>query len=68
MTDATPLVETRAAIQRLKKENKELDLHIGILVSIFLVQHVQMMSVYPYVTESVFNFHSLSNVLQMKGL
>ena len=49
MTDATPLVETRAAIQRLKKENKELDLHIGILVCIFILQHVQMMSVHPSV-------------------
>ena len=33
MTDASPLVEIRAAIQRLKKENKELDIHIGVLVS-----------------------------------
>ncbi|KAL7546294.1 hypothetical protein ACHAWF_015987, partial [Thalassiosira exigua] len=30
-TDATPLVEIRAAIQRLKKENKEMDVRLGIL-------------------------------------
>ena len=34
MTDAKPLLEIRAAIQRLKKENKELDVRIGVLVSI----------------------------------
>ena len=33
VTDATPLVEIRAAIQRLKKENRELDVRIGLLVS-----------------------------------
>ena len=31
VTDATPLVEIRAAIQRLKKENKEMDIRIGVL-------------------------------------
>ena len=31
VTDATPLVDTRAAIQRLKKENKEMDIRIGVL-------------------------------------
>ena len=30
-TDATPLVDIRAAIQRLKKENKQLDFRVGIL-------------------------------------
>jgi len=33
VTDANPLVEIRAAIQRLRKENRELDIHIGMLVS-----------------------------------
>ncbi len=32
VTDSKPLVEIRAAIQRLRKENKELDVHIGVLV------------------------------------
>jgi len=31
MTDATPLVEIRAAIQRLRKENTLLDTRIGVL-------------------------------------
>ena len=31
VTDATPLVDIRAAIQRLKKENKEMDIRIGVL-------------------------------------
>lgn len=31
MTDATPLVEMRAAIQRLKEENREFDILIGVL-------------------------------------
>ena len=31
VTDATPLVDIRAAIQRLKKENKEMDINIGVL-------------------------------------
>lgn len=35
VTDANPLVEIRAAIQRLRKENRELDIHIGMLVSVF---------------------------------
>lgn len=34
VTDANPLVEIRAAIQRLRKENRELDIHIGMLVSV----------------------------------
>jgi estrogen-related receptor beta like 1 len=33
VSDATPLVEIRAAIQRLRKENKELDVYLGVLVS-----------------------------------
>lgn len=33
ITDSSPLVEIRAALQRLKTENKEFDLRIGILVS-----------------------------------
>jgi estrogen-related receptor beta like 1 len=31
MTDATPLVEIRAAIQRLKKENNVMNIQIGVL-------------------------------------
>lgn len=31
MTDTAPLVEIRAALQRLKSENKELDIRIGVL-------------------------------------
>ena len=31
MTDAKPLVDIRAAIQRLRSENKQLDVKIGIL-------------------------------------
>ena len=31
VTDATPLVDIRAAIQRLRKENKEMDIRIGVL-------------------------------------
>jgi len=31
VTDATTLVDIRAAIQRLKKENKEMDIRIGVL-------------------------------------
>jgi hypothetical protein len=33
ITDTAPLVEIRSALQRLKAENKELDVRIGILVS-----------------------------------
>jgi hypothetical protein len=33
VSDATPLTEIRAAIQRLRKENKELDVYLGMLVS-----------------------------------
>ena len=33
VSDATPLAEIRAAIQRLRKENKELDVYLGVLVS-----------------------------------
>ena len=32
-SDASPLVEIRAAIQHLRKENKELDIYLGVLVS-----------------------------------
>ena len=31
VTDATPLVDIRAAIHRLKNENKEMDIRIGVL-------------------------------------
>jgi len=31
VTDATPLVDIRAAIQRLRNENKEMDIRIGVL-------------------------------------
>jgi len=31
VTDATPLVDIQAAIQRLRKENKEMDIRIGVL-------------------------------------
>ena len=34
ITDTAPVVEIRAALQRLKAENKELDVRIGILVSV----------------------------------
>jgi len=37
VTDANPLVEIRAAIQRLRKENRELDIHIGMLVSVMVI-------------------------------
>ena len=33
ITDTTPLVEIRGALQRLRTENKEFDVRIGILVS-----------------------------------
>ncbi len=32
MTDTTPLVQIRESLQRLKDENKELDIRIGVLV------------------------------------
>jgi len=31
VTDATPLIDIQAAIQRLRKENKEMDIRIGVL-------------------------------------
>ena len=31
VTDATPLVDIREAIQRLRNENKEMDMRIGVL-------------------------------------
>ena len=31
VTDATPLVDIRTAIQRLRNENKEMDIRIGVL-------------------------------------
>lgn len=37
VTDANPLVEIRAAIQRLRKENRELDIRIGMLVSVMVI-------------------------------
>lgn len=33
VSDASPLAEIRAAIQRLRKENKELDIYLEVLVS-----------------------------------
>lgn len=33
VSDASPLAEIRAAIQHLRKENKELDIYLGVLVS-----------------------------------
>ena len=33
VSDASPLAEIRAAIQRLRNENKELDIYLGVLVS-----------------------------------
>lgn len=33
VSDASPLAKIRAAIQRLRKENKELDIYLGVLVS-----------------------------------
>ena len=36
VSDATPLTEIRAAIQCLRKENKELDVYLGVLVSRFV--------------------------------
>ena len=36
VTDTTPIVEIRLALQRLKTENKELDVRIGVLVSLLM--------------------------------
>jgi len=33
VSDASPMAEIRAAIQRLRNENKELDIYLGVLVS-----------------------------------
>ena len=47
VTDANPVVEIRAAIQRLRKENRELDIYIGMLVSVMVATCWTWMNLQP---------------------
>lgn len=53
ITDTTPLVEIRTALQRIRAENKELDIRIGILVSSDTSQDFSHF-IQVYLTELVF--------------